>query len=762
MAETIKGINVVIGAETSGLSAALSDVNKRSRDIQSELKQVEKLLKLDPTNTELIAQKQKLLGDAVENTSEKLNRLRQAQAQVNEQFARGEINEKQYRAFQREIAKTEQELRSYESRVEGAARETKGLGQESQKTGRDLKQMGDSVKGAGEKMSVGLTAPLVGFAALAIEGTEEFRKFTARLETNAELAGESMDRMNNALRDTAAVTGEVDSSVEGLSNLLASGFKGDKFEKVLEQLQGAAIKFSDTLKFEGIADGLQETLATGAAIGPFAELLERSGASLDDFNAGLEESIKSGTQQQYVLEQLANLGLAEVNAKYREGNAEAIAYANAQYDIQAAMSQIGTLLLPVLTQVIDAVSGLLEWFNGLDESTQKVILVIGGLAAALGPLLIIVGQMITAVGAISGAFAVFAPAASGAAAAAAGTTAAAGGLGAALTALTGPIGITIAAIAALVAGLVILYKKNDEFRAFVDETWAKIKDSISKAVEAIRDYAQPIIEEIVGFFKEQLDELKAFWDENSAAILQIVKQVFGQIKADIELVMGIIKGIFQAAWPIIEVIFKIAWAAIKLIVSTAIDIIKGVIQTFIKIITGDWKGAWESIKETVKNVWDNVMAFLKGINLKQIGKDIIQGLIDGIGSMAGALKKRVSDMANSITDGMKNMLGIKSPSRVMMELGEYTGEGFAIGIGRTISDVHRQADKMAAAASGVLGGMTAPSIGSSAGVAAAGAVSFEGMFAGAVFNVRSDEDIKALARELYSLQQTSMRGAGLA
>lgn len=117
MAETIKGINVVIGAETTGLSKALADVNKRGRDLQSELKQIEKLLKLDPTNTELLAQKTKLLGDAVENTREKLNRLRIAQEQVNEQFAKGQISEGQFRAFQREIVKTEQELKRFENQL---------------------------------------------------------------------------------------------------------------------------------------------------------------------------------------------------------------------------------------------------------------------------------------------------------------------------------------------------------------------------------------------------------------------------------------------------------------------------------------------------------------------------------------------------------------------------------------------------------------------------------------------------------------------
>lgn len=119
MASNIKGINIEIGGNTVGLEKALSGVNKKSRDLQSELRQVEKLLKLDPKNTELLAQKQKLLSENVENTKNKLDNLKNAEKQVQKQFEKGELSEKQYRALQREIVKTEQELSSYSSKIDG-------------------------------------------------------------------------------------------------------------------------------------------------------------------------------------------------------------------------------------------------------------------------------------------------------------------------------------------------------------------------------------------------------------------------------------------------------------------------------------------------------------------------------------------------------------------------------------------------------------------------------------------------------------------
>lgn len=736
----------MIGSDTTGLSAALSDVNKKSRDIQSELKQVEKLLKLDPTNTELIAQKQKLLGDAVANTSEKLNRLREAQKQVEEQFARGEISEGQYRAFQREVAKTEQELRSLEGRLDDTGKSFQDAGNDAESAASKIKRAGDGLKGVGEKMALGITAPIVGIAALATEGTEEFRKFTARLSTNAQIAGASMEDMEQSLRDVYAVTGELDSGVEGLSNLLAAGFKGDAFREALDSITGAAIKFSDTLKFEGIADGLQETLATGAAIGPFAELLERSGVSLDVFNAGLTEAIANGQQQQYVLQQLADLGFPEVNEAYRENNQALVENANAQYDLQQSMAELGNTLTPIIAMIIGSIASLVGWFNDLDDGTKKTILTLVGIGAAIGPVLIILGQLITSVGAISGVFA----AAGGAS----------GLFGAAIAAITGPIGIAVAAVAGLIAIFTTLYKNNEDFRIGVQRIWEQIRSSFKTALDAISSIVDTVIRTVTDFVKSELDELKRFWNENGQAILAIVKIAFDLIKNYIDVQLAAIKAIFQTVWPVIESAVKIAWEGIKLVISSALDIIKGVISSFVKVLKGDWRGAWNDIEGIFEDVWNNIETFLKNIDLVQIGKDIMQGLINGITTMIGAIKSAISNVASTVTGGLKSALGIQSPSKVMRQLGEYTGEGFALGIGNTISDVRQQAANMAAATTGALAGVSTPSPQVGAG-ATGGTFNFEGMFAGATFVVRDDSDFEGIGRVVYEQVNRAQRGLGV-
>src|SRR5690606_18161547 len=144
------------------------------RDIQSELKQVDRLLKLDPSNTELLAQKKKLLADAVENAREKLDRLRAVQEQVNEQFQRGEISEGQYRAFQRETEKTRLELEKLEKQLKDMEPAVESFGEKMQKAGDKLKVAGEKITDAGKKLSVGVTAPIVGLGTVATKAAVDF------------------------------------------------------------------------------------------------------------------------------------------------------------------------------------------------------------------------------------------------------------------------------------------------------------------------------------------------------------------------------------------------------------------------------------------------------------------------------------------------------------------------------------------------------------------------------------------------------------
>lgn len=238
MAESIKGISVVIGAETTALTAALSDVNKKSRDVQSELKQVEKLLKLDPTNTDLIAQKQKLLGDAVANTRDKLDRLRAAQEQVNQQFANGDITEGQYRAFQREVVKTEQELADLDNRLRDVTDEVDDQGDHVRRLGDDYREsfeqaqqsLGNTFEQA-KKVGAGITAVGAGIAyALggAVGSARDFEQSMSNVKSV--MSPDEVQEYSGALEDLAVKLGadtkySATEAAQGIEELVKAGVK---------------------------------------------------------------------------------------------------------------------------------------------------------------------------------------------------------------------------------------------------------------------------------------------------------------------------------------------------------------------------------------------------------------------------------------------------------------------------------------------------------------------------------------------------------
>jgi len=640
--ETIKGLNLEIGGETTSLQTALSDVNKKSRDLQSELSRVEKLLKLDPTSTELLAQKQKLLAESVENTKDKLDRLKTAQEQINEQFKKGEINEGQYRAFQREIIKTEQELKKLEKNLSEVGQASIEMGSDVDKAGSKLNDLGDNaekvgnkLKDVGETMSVGVTAPIVAGIALATEGTEEFRTELAKLETNAKMAGQGMEEVHAAMRKMQAVTGELDSNVEGLSNILAAGFKGEQLTALVDQLAGASLKFKDTLKFEGIADGLQETLATGAAIGPFAELLDRSGISLTTFNEGLKSAIKNGTQNQYILDVLAKEGLANVYEQYRKNNEELVKSSEATYEYQQAMADLGKELVPILTEIKEAVIGVVEAFNKLPEGTQDFITKSALILAAIGPLLFAFSQLAIGVSLLATAFGGGGAAAAGGAVAAEGAAAAgaAGGLSAAIAGIGAVLLPVIALIAAFAAGLFI----GDT----IMKLWGDDIINFATKLSELLNFLKTVF--IIGF-QQNIATIKRLWNDLATGFTEgiaAIKKAFSDFGDNIGKVFKALKDGIVDTWTTLwESVFGTFRNYITVIYTAVID--------FANLILDKW----DQFKFFLIDIWSGIYIGIL---------EFINGIIDGINNMIKALnsiKFKVPDWVGGKWGGKEFSLDI--------------------------------------------------------------------------------------------------------
>ena len=523
MANRVKGITIEINGDTTGLSKSLSGINKEINSTKSELKDIERLLKLDPSNVELLEQKQKNLAKQIDLTSQKLKDLKEAEKQAQQQFEKGDISEQQYNALKREIIATETSLNRVKEEAEKTSKAiketakegTKGfteLQKKAEKVGETLSKIGDKATAAGKKMSgvsKAAAGVLAGASALVTTTADDSAGF-AKLETNAKNAGVEMTYLEEAMRRLYAVTQETDSNIEGLSNLMQAGYTDTGLLQAVDLLSGAVIKFPDTLKIESLADSLQETLETRKATGQFAELLDRLGVGADKFNEKLAKTGSEAARMDLALQTLSQAGLAAVNEQYFEANESLTTMLMGQSDLNKSMVELGDALRPLaaelLPMLVEMIKIVVGFITSMDTGTLKIIVGVVALVAALAPLLTITGQVITAFKTIS----------------------------VVMTALAGsPTAIIIAAIVAVAAGLIWLEKETQIF----SKTFTAIWEGVQKVIEKISNFFIKIFtEKIPNALKKMQDFFKSVWE----SLVNIVKAPANLI---ISMINGIIKSL---------------------------------------------------------------------------------------------------------------------------------------------------------------------------------------------------------------------------
>lgn len=262
----IKGITVEIGGDTSKLGKALENSEKHTRSLQTELRQVEKLLKFDPTNTELLVQKQTILKDAVSETAKKLKTLEEAEAQVIAQFERGEIAEDQLRAFQREIVQTKNNLKDMKNELtttekaikdvakggKDAKEATSNYGEAVKKAKKELEDFKKEASETFETLKTGagvIAGAITATGGYALKVSTDFDKAFNTLATQTGASASEMDRLNEAMENVYA--NNFGESIEDVANAMAivktnTGFVGNALESVTQN----ALLMRDTFGFE--------------------------------------------------------------------------------------------------------------------------------------------------------------------------------------------------------------------------------------------------------------------------------------------------------------------------------------------------------------------------------------------------------------------------------------------------------------------------------------------------------------------------------
>ena len=646
---TIKGLTIEIGGDTTKLGQALQNVEDKSQSLSGELRDINRLLKFDPGNADLLAQKQKVLAEAVENTGKKLETLREAERQVQAQFERGDATAEQVRELQREIIATERRLQGYENAVRETAEEVENLGEKSEEAKNASEGLGDTLNNIGNvglaAVGSAVTAAVAGLTAAA-ESTREYRTEMAKLDTAFTDNGHSAESARSAYQELQGILGETEQAVEAANHLAKlTDNEKDLAKWTGDILPGVFATFGASLPIEGLTEAANETAKVGQVTGPLADALNWAGVSEDAFNESLAKCTTEQERQALITSTLSDL-YGEASTAYKETNADVIAANQANEAWTASLAEVGAAVEPVLTSVKSMGAELL-----------------GKLVPVIETLLANLPTVAVALAGITAALVSYKVAALAATAAEKGMTLAQYAAAAAQKALNvamkaNPIGLIITAITALVAAFVYLWNNCESFRNFWIKLWEGLKNAVNKVVSWIKENWKTMLlfltNPLAGVFKYCYDHFEGFRD--------MVNNVVSKVKSTLLGLATTLKELPGKIWSaIVGAVSKVEqWG------SNMASKAKSAMQKLISTAV-----------ETLKALPGKVLS---------IGGDLVSGLWNGITNKLSWLKSKISGFASSVLGSIKNFFGVHSPSTEMAWIGDMLDRGLAEGMLDNMSD----------------------------------------------------------------------------
>ena len=630
MAGRIEGITVEIGGDVTKLNESLRSVNKQINSTQSALKDVERLLKMDPSNTVLLEQKQQLLAQAVDDTKTKLEALKKAESDVQAQFQRGEASKEQYQALQREIIATEQKLESLEAAAQKSSVAMQKVGQAAN----NISEGAGKVASATAPVTAGVLG--LGAAVLAtVPATEEYRVAQGKLNTAYEAAGYSAETAATAYNEFYKILGDTDTATEAsqlLAKLVTNEEDVTEWTKIAAGVFGT---FGDSLPIEGLIEASNETAKVGTVTGVLADALNWAGISEDEFNTKLAACGTEAERNKLIMDTLSGTYSGAADSFY-ENNAALMESREASAAMQEAMAELATSIAPVVTMATQLAATFLNWFNSLSSGQKVAIAAILAIVAAISP-------VATVIGTVSSAIAIFTGAATTG-------TAAATGLATVMTVLTGPVGLVIAAVAAAAAAIILLWNNCEGFRTAVTTAWEVIKQAFQAALEWIQATFAPV------------------WD----AVVLAMQTVFQTFQEALTIAWEAITEVFQVFESFLMDVFGVTWSDVFAMLQDVLSTFGGVVQTIIQtattIFTGLinwltstfltwWQSAWSNVINYLTAFKDNVVQIIDGV------KTIFQGVIDFVtGVFTGDWERAwqgVQDIFRGIFEALEGI--VKAP-----------------------------------------------------------------------------------------------------
>ena len=756
MASKIKGIIVEIGGDTVGLQKALKDVNDKAKNVSSEMREVEKALKLDPTNTELLAQKQQLLSKQTEIAKEKLSALKEVQKQVEQQFKNGQIGEEQYRAFQREVAVAEGNLKNLEEQLEDTNENTKDLGDSFEKSESKLAKFGEVAKQVGQMALQAfkeMAGQAVDFCKSAVSVGQEFDSSmsqvaatlgmtTDAIKNNVNGAGDTFDMLREKAKEMGSSTNfSASQAADGLNTLAMSGYSAkesvEMIEDVLHLSAAGSIDMANAAGYiSGAMKGFNDRTKTSAY---YADLMAKGATLANTSVAQLGEAMSSGAAGAAAYSQTADsmtVALLRLAEQGDVGSAAGTALSAAMKNLytpsdkaKKALAELGISAYDTNGKARDFNTVVNELNNSLSKYTEEQqnaykqsIFGQQGLNAYNKMVVTAIDKQNEWTQALANC--------SGEAANQYKTM---------TDNLQGDIDSWNSALDGFKIELSDkLMPTVREFVQFGTESLSSITKAFQEngfdgAVDALGDALNNGISMIVQKIPQVLNAAKTL-------VLSLVKGIIDNlpeiVKAALEVVVELAKGIVEALPELLpalveciatitdtltspSMLSEILDTALNLLITLAdglIDAIPQLVDATIQIIENLIRFLVEpqNISKLVNAGIRVTMALQTGLlnalpklaegalklvlaigdtivhtDWLQVGKNIVDGLWDGLKHSWNSLQEWFNNAVNGLVDGIKGWLGIHSPSKVFAGIGDFMALGLGEGFTKSMTAVNK-------------------------------------------------------------------------
>ena len=714
MANRIKGITVEIGGDTTKLQTALRGVNGEIKNTEAQLRDVNKLLKLDPGNTELIAQKHKLLGQAVDETKEKLAALKEAQKQADEALKNGTISQEQYDGLQREIVETEQKLKALEEQANQSATALQKIAA----TGEKLQDVGGRIEGVGKKL-MPVSAAVTGIGVASVKTAADFESGMSKVAAISGAAGDDLDALSKKAREMGAKTKF--SASEAASAMEYMAMAGWKTEDMLSGIEGvmnlAAASGEDLAATSDIVtDALTAFGLTAQDSGHFADVLAAAssnantnvsmmggtfkycapiagalGFSVEDTaeaiglmaNAGIKGS-QAGTALRTIMNNLSgevkicgeNIGEVEIATTNADGSMrelsdilsdcrDAFAGLSESEKVAAAESLVGKNAMSGFLALMNAgeadinkLSGAIENCDGtaqkmadtMNDNLEGQLTI---LKSQLQELAISFGEiLLPAIKNIVGCIQKFVDVLNSLPDGVKETIVTIALIAAAL----GPVLIIVGKIITAVGTIMTIVPKvvgviNGVKAAFAALNMTMLANPIVLIIAAIAALVATFI-----YLWNTNEDFRQFWIDLWENVKEVAVAVWEFLKEFFTAAWEAIKGIAETVWNRIKDFFSGLWEGIKNIFSTVVEAIKSIITTYFEVYRTIIMTVLNAIQAVFTTIWNAIKTVVTTVvnGIKTTIMTVWNGIRNTVTSVMNAIKTGVSSAFNAVWNGIKN------------------------------------------------------------------------------------------------------------